>query len=458
MSPRVQWLLKVVAGPHQGAEIELPTGKTLIGSDDECDVVLHDVLIAPQHLELDLGVDGIMAAPLGGRIFIGGKRVRDARQQVPSFTFLSLGGTHLVIGPAKGAWPLLSAADAPELEREVEVPSTSSEEDDVDNQAEVQGNEKPSESAEQAPAPVSPPVAKLRPWFGIAAGILLLLGWVIIYQRMQMRNEGMELIASETKESDLAPSDRAQAIVDRLGLTGDIVIEDSGGRLSASGYVETDAKQRELQASFREELPGLRSKIYSREKITSSARSLIDSQRLPLEVACLAEGKLKVSGKLSSNEGWIPMRATLLREIPGVSEVQDEVEIVEDKPVMPQPVAPVVAVAVETASATPIQSAVPSPTAEPVAEADPFDVFVTADSVDRADSVIATIRADRPETAFMKLSTGGVYFVGGRLPFGGTITQIEADRITVQEGGATRSHTLGQTVTRSRSTASTNTP
>jgi hypothetical protein len=34
-NPRQQWLLKVIAGPHQGAEISLHAGKTLIGSDDE---------------------------------------------------------------------------------------------------------------------------------------------------------------------------------------------------------------------------------------------------------------------------------------------------------------------------------------------------------------------------------------------------------------------------------------
>lgn len=117
---RKQWLLKVIAGPHQGAEIGLYAGKTLVGSDDECDVVLHDILVAPQHLELELTDSGITAAPLGGRVYANGKRIRDARQSVADFGFLSIGGTHLVVGPAEGKWPLLSAADVPELEKEAE--------------------------------------------------------------------------------------------------------------------------------------------------------------------------------------------------------------------------------------------------------------------------------------------------------------------------------------------------
>jgi len=449
--PRQQWLLKVVAGPHQGAEIALNPGKTLVGSDDECDVVLHDVLIAPQHLELEMGGEGVAAAPLGGRIFIGGKRVRDARQAVPNFGFLSLGGTHLVIGPANGAWPLLSAADAPELEKEVEAPMEQDESEENESAAD-DSDETPQTAKPETGAVPLPPVAvpRSRAWFGIAAGILLLIGWAAVYQKIQATTDRGNTV-EESKE-DLEPIERALAIVGKLGLSGTISIEESGGRLNASGYVDTEAKQRELQASFREELPGLRSKIYSLEKIASSARSLIDAQRLPLTVTSLAEGKLKVGGKLDSAEPWVQMRATLRREVPGLSGIEDGVEIAAPTLVAPRPVALLPAA----------EPALPEPPKMEVKEekepVEKFDVFVTQDSIDRADAVISFIRADRPETAYMRLSTGGVYFIGARLPFGGIVTKIEPDRITVQEGDVTRSHSLGQTVTRSQTTASTNTP
>jgi type III secretion system YscD/HrpQ family protein len=450
---RQQWLLKVVAGPHQGAEVALHPGKTLVGSDDECDVVLHDVLIAPQHLELELGQEGVFAAPLGGRIFVGGKRVREARQTVPDFTFLSLGGTHLVIGPAKGSWPLLSAADSPELEKEVDVPEVQGEAEEEAASLEASEETAPTVEAPTIVTPVAAP--RSRAWFGIAAGILLLGGWAAVYQKIQATTDRADSPVVVEEKRD--PLERAKAIVEQLGLSGGIRVEESAGRLSASGYVDTEAKQRELQTSFREELPGLRSKIYSLEKITSSARSLIDAQRLPLTVTSLAEGKLKVTGKLDSADPWEQMRATLMREVPGINGIEDGVEIATPTLATPTVVAPRPIVVLPSA-----EPAVPLPAKVEVKEApepvEKWDVFVTPDSIDRADAVIATIRADRPETAYMRLSTGGVYFVGARLPYGGILTKIEPDRITVQEGDVTRNHSLGQTVTRSQSTASNSKP
>lgn len=138
--------------------------------------------------------------------------------------------------------------------------------------------------------------------------------------------------------------------------------------------------------------------------------------------------------------------------MPGINGIEDGVEIATPTVVAPRPI-------VVLPFAEP---AVPLPAKVEVKEApepvEKWDVFVTPDSIDRADAVIATIRADRPETAYMRLSTGGVYFVGARLPYGGILTKIEPDRITVQEGDVTRNHSLGQTVTRSQSTASNSKP
>ncbi len=448
-SSRKQWLLKVVSGPHQGAELALNAGKTLIGSDDECDVVLHDVLVAPQHVEIELADGGMTAAPLGGRVFIGGKRVRDARQKVPDFSFVSLGGSHLVIGPAAGAWPLLSSADVPELEKEAE-PKPEETPAEEPKAAEV----KPAE-ATSAPRPARKRApSRLGPMLGIAAGVVLLLGWAYVYYDLKVDHQSQPEIGSVPSKS--TPMEHARAILEDLGVVGSIKIEEVGGRLIATGYVDTEGKQRELQATFREEVPGMRTKIYSLEKIASSARSLIDNERLPLLVSSMAEGKLKISGTLSSAAPWIRMRQTLLREVPGINGIEDGVEITA-----PRPPAVQAAVAAIQSAVVPETNLAPITPPKPVIYQPPTpdpqtDYVVTQDTIDTVEATVATIRAeDATGLAYVRLSTGGVYFSGARLPYGGTVDRIESSTVTVVEKGVTRVLHQGDAATKARNTTST---
>lgn len=462
-----QWLLKVIAGPHQGAEIGLYAGKTLVGSDDECDVVLHDVLVAPQHVELEFSSTGIVAAPLGGRVFINGKRIREARQTVPPFAFLSIGGSQIVVGPADGQWPLLSAADVPELEKEVEAPAspeTASTENPSTPETEVKPSLKPiASSGGVTPATsAASPVSKLGPMLGIAAGIVLLLGWAVVYNDFFSGRNREEKVA-EVSDSPLA---RAQAVVEELGLLGSVKVEESAGRLTATGYVDSDARQRELQATLRGTVPGVRTKIYSLEKIASSARTLIDAQRLPLTASSLSEGHLKVSGKLTSADPWIRMKQTLLSEVPGISDIEDSVEIEAPRPgltsqpsaasivrpvdtlspVQPQPIASAPASSVPSSAPAAASAAAPAP--------DPStDYLISQDTIDTPDASVAAIRADAEGLGFIRLSTGGVYFKGARLPYGGTVAKIEADSVTIFEKGESRTLHLGDVAMKPKTVA-----
>ncbi len=49
MTPAEAIRLRVFSGPHLGAEIILTEGEHLIGSDDSCDIILFDGLVAPRH-------------------------------------------------------------------------------------------------------------------------------------------------------------------------------------------------------------------------------------------------------------------------------------------------------------------------------------------------------------------------------------------------------------------------
>ena len=438
-APRKQWLLKVIAGPHQGAEMLLPVGKTLIGSDDACDVVLHDVLVAPQHVEMELTASGATAAPLGGRVFVAGKRVREARQSVPDFVFISIGGTHFVIGGADSKWPLLSSADVPALEKDVDNSQEGSSSESGSNAKPAAANEQ-SETVPSGPHPSAPAApARFQPLVGILAGLLILAAWVFVYQSFMHRSapEGQESTSS-------TPASRAREVVEQMGMKDAVTVNETAGRLTISGYVDTEAKQRELQSAIREVAPGAATKIYSLEKIASSARTLIDANHLPLTASSLSEGKLRVAGRITSTEPWIRVRQMLLREVPGLSGIEDEVEIdaVVNSPSLTLP------------SSRPATGNISSVSA-PAPKEDPATGYhITPSTIDTPESTIASIKTSVEGLSFMRLSTGGVYFVGARLPYGGALVRIEADAVTVLEKGENRILRLGDLVIRPKPEAS----
>lgn len=69
-------VLYVFSGPHLGAELELPAGRFVIGSDDSCDVILRGAAMAARHAALDVGrgpggLPEVSVTPLDGPVRAG---------------------------------------------------------------------------------------------------------------------------------------------------------------------------------------------------------------------------------------------------------------------------------------------------------------------------------------------------------------------------------------------------
>ena len=105
MASDERFILKVLTGPNQGAELELSAGAYMIGSADECDVNFSDALVAPRHLSVELSEDSIVAKRLDGKVFVDGKPMVDTRQTIKFFQFVTAGSTYFLFGPAGREWP-----------------------------------------------------------------------------------------------------------------------------------------------------------------------------------------------------------------------------------------------------------------------------------------------------------------------------------------------------------------
>jgi len=104
----MDWLLKIVSGPMQGAEIALDAGHCVtFGRDAGCDIVIADAGLADNAFSLDVSADTVMLLVDGDSLAL------------KPFEVHTFGTTGIAVGPASGTWEeLRQPAPAPVAEEE----------------------------------------------------------------------------------------------------------------------------------------------------------------------------------------------------------------------------------------------------------------------------------------------------------------------------------------------------
>ena len=105
------WLLKILSGMHQGAEIALDFGSYTLGQSEECDLVLSDSSLADQQLTLTISEEGLIIQPSNNdTIFCEGAPHNDTFTP-DSFNIINVANINFVIGPEDASWPALKIPD-----------------------------------------------------------------------------------------------------------------------------------------------------------------------------------------------------------------------------------------------------------------------------------------------------------------------------------------------------------
>ena len=79
---------RLFSGPHMGAELVLPAGSQLVGSDDSCDIILQDSSVASRHANIAIGFSGdgvpsVRVTPLDGEVLLNGAPCRPMARTSP---------------------------------------------------------------------------------------------------------------------------------------------------------------------------------------------------------------------------------------------------------------------------------------------------------------------------------------------------------------------------------------
>lgn len=235
-------LLKILSGPHKGAEMELTPGDWTMGSSSACDLVLSDQGVMEEHLLLRVEEDAsIVLHPLhGAAVLLDGAPLPEEGASLLPYVVFSLGETQACTGPVKEAWPEISLPVPVQLSiSEVGKEDGSSAGDSAEAASALP--DPPPAPLEIAPEPfastTAPRPQRWKTWASLACVAVLLMA-------LMTGTSGLGLFAPSTPEEQLEVVQQAL----RAGGFGALeVVRTPQGQLQISGVVPLPADLTRLE-------------------------------------------------------------------------------------------------------------------------------------------------------------------------------------------------------------------
>lgn len=322
------FLLKVMSGPHQGAEMTLKDGEYLLGSDHSCDIVLNDILLSPQHLRLIISGNQISIVALAQPTYVDGLRVPIGPRPLNLFQFLGIGSTQLIIGPPdRTQWPEAATLRPPPLEAgdnpeegeyaDSEIVENADLDGDFLTEGEPPRYARPADLSSAVAMPAKSRIPTLVIW-AIAAAAGILVGWGVWYLFYGQSN------VPTPQNAKVDPGQQALAALKNIPgvMKPEIVHKD--GQTYAQAYTETDGQKHDAEIAVSKLNNGVVARIYSKEEILRSAREVFAVLGdLQVKADMPQAGILTVFGYVDDPATWERARATLLEDVGGVHEVND---------------------------------------------------------------------------------------------------------------------------------------
>lgn len=272
-------ILKILSGPNAGAEAALPYGEYSFGSDGECDIILADSAVAAQHMMLTINEEGVNARPAGGTVLFAGEAMDSDGVPIEDFTVLTIGGTHICLGPSDEPWPnipLPSLLDGPSKQEEPEEPE------------EEQKVEADSEETKQAD-----PQFKNYMIAGTIAVLLLAAIWLLFL-----------------RGPSLSPAEKLRAALDKHGFAT-LQVMQNGTEISIDGLLDTQQQRDRLEELLQTFKPVPDTDIRILESLAFTLQNTLQKKGLPLGIANIGGGTLRVAGFVGSKDAANGVRTVM---------------------------------------------------------------------------------------------------------------------------------------------------
>ena len=301
-----KFVLRVLSGPHAGAEVDIGAQPSLLGKADTCDIVLIDDALQDQHVKFSVKDDKIICTPQdGASVFVGGIETHEERE-VNAFQPIVCGTTLLALGPKDQIWPTITV---PELKSEAE---------------EAEAQEKAKAEAE-ADLKKKKRRKQLLCFLLIGGTGLLCLVLIGTVTRVSQKKEAKRLAIEESSFPIVALKESSEEVLEKHKVDAELVkISLSGKRFVLSCHVATSREKQELEKELHQ-LPKVNFQsihIYVQEKIIEQAQALLNARQTLTAVAAARLDGILMKGYLQSIEQLPAIKTRLLTDVPGLNSIE----------------------------------------------------------------------------------------------------------------------------------------
>lgn len=321
------WLLKILTGPHVGAEAILTSGTYLLGRAESCDIVLHDTSLAEQHFRLSIETDNIGLSVIAKDYpyYIDGVKVDSDSIEINPYQVISTGTFFFVLGSVDETWPPVELQGAQRNLAQVEEKANS--ETTTDDHRRLS----------------SPRLLKFIP-----------TAWMQNYNRpinriylavgIALIGMGLSLSLTVFTEDNIPVknlSERSVEINKLLGeylvdATVDTVYKDGQKTLYIHGYAQTDEQRDAFMEALGKAKITVQTKLYTFERLKHAvsvvAEQFLDPRTDTIEVSSVggASGKVKLSGYVAHSDVLERVLDMIKIDVPGLRGYENEVRTMDD--------------------------------------------------------------------------------------------------------------------------------
>lgn len=325
-SPNRSTVLKVLSGPQQGAEARLTDGTTyLIGSTDECDIVLQAESVAPKHLTLTVARERIHLDVQEQPVVVGDRKLPPGQiADFPTGAVIRLGRVYIGVGPENADW---SQAVLPDTGK--------ASEGTVDRGATGETEPGASQPSPPLPAPEKPPVPAAKPrssvkgWWAFGgigfAALALVAGWKPFNDWLNM---GTAVDRAASEPSVVA---KTQAIIAELGLPDISITARPDGGVILTGYCESREVKNRLTTALRAQGVQADNQLWPEEVLQEAvAHTLEHLGGKALSYNYLGKGVLHLRGLLRTDLHHDQLLSILRNDVPGVNRIESNAKTLAD--------------------------------------------------------------------------------------------------------------------------------
>ncbi len=318
-----KYLLKIISGPHQGAEVALSEGELVIGSSQNCDLILSDTLVSPEHVKIIVTPEQVEIVALASPVYYNGEEVaKDEPIVVEPFKFISVGTTHFIIGPIEGEWPALSAADIPNLtrlEKEAEAEENKVFEENEIETLETEGGPPLGVNVE----PELPTSGFQKLWKnkrnlviggGSLIAVIIILAGAMIWGFSK----------SAQVEEKINTQEEISKVVTNTKYPQTFTVEEVGGKSLVKGWVKDNEERHKVEAHLRK-MGDVRFEIRSQDQAMENVRDFLHAINATVFVNSTEPGKITLTGYYGNDKNWETVKADLAKDVPGFKLIKDEV-------------------------------------------------------------------------------------------------------------------------------------